>query len=161
MKNSISKKKFAILLSSGVLGCALLGVGVGTAAAQIPNLFAPAGLTSADGSSSPAAAPTYAQNSKGLTFGSAAKAISPSTEPDLIEAMTDGGQKGYVKKLDLSAAEGPTNFASPADALAWQAANAGKDVSINVYEVDGVTTIGKFTVHYPTSAEAQSAQTTH
>ena len=63
-----------------------------------------------------------------------------------------------MKKAELTAAEGPTDFASPADALTWQAANAGKDVSVTVYEIDGTTPIGQFVVHYPTSAETQGAQ---
>jgi hypothetical protein len=154
MKTNISKRTYAMLLTGGIVGCVILGLGVGAAVAQVPAIAAPTGLTSADGSlSTPAPSPKYPTNSSGLSYGSSLRAVSPQTEPDLIAAVATNGRTGYVKKADLSSAEGPTDFASPQEALAWQSANAGKATVLHVFEKDGITTIGEFIIHHPTATE--------
>lgn len=95
-------------------------------------------------------APDYPRNSAGLTYGSAAKAVSPETEPDLISAVGDDGVSGYVYAADL---DYQPDFKSPQEAVEWQNANAGKHVKINLYEVDGKTKIGQFTITPPTPEE--------
>lgn len=84
----------------------------------------------------------YPKNAQGLTYGSDSYAKSPQDEPDLILATATNGKEGYVLRTDL---EEPMP-ASPQEALKQQAARAGKDRVIPVYESDGITQIGVFTV---------------
>lgn len=84
----------------------------------------------------------WPKNARGLTYGSAADAKSPQDEPDLIRATATNGKVGYVLKTDL---DGPMP-SSPEEALAQQAANAGKTRVIPVYEADGTTMIGEFLI---------------
>jgi len=81
-------------------------------------------------------------NAQGQTYGSSAGAASAPDEPDLVLAQATNGRVGYVLATDL---EGPMP-ASPEEALAWQAASAGKTRVIPVYLADGVTIIGEFQV---------------
>lgn len=81
-------------------------------------------------------------NAKGQTYGSAAYATSPENEPDLILAGATNGETGYVLRTDL---EEPAPK-SPEEALARQAAEAGKSRVIPVYKSDGVTQIGVFVI---------------
>lgn len=84
-------------------------------------------------------------NADGNTFG----VENHKGAPDLIAAIATNEQQGYVKRHDLDAANGTTaaqHFTSPEDALRWQEANTGKSVSIPVYEADGSTVIGEFTI---------------
>lgn len=143
------------LATAGVIACASLGLVAGGAfAAGAPALFSPAGLSPAEGiPDQPKPEPSYAVNANGETFGSLADATSPETEPDLIQAVANNGQYGYVKKAELDAANGTTaaeSFRSPADALAWQEqAIARGDQLIPVYAEDGVTVIGDFMIAAP------------
>ncbi len=79
-------------------------------------------------------------NARGLTYGPGPNALSPQDEPDLVLATATNGKDGYVLATDL---EGPTP-SSPEEALAWQAARAGKAWVIPVYQSDGITQIGVF-----------------
>ena len=81
-------------------------------------------------------------NSAGLTYGSAADAVSPDSEPDLIWVEATNGMTGYAYRTDL---EGP-DPSSPAEALRRQKARAGSARSIPVYLADGKTRIGVFII---------------
>lgn len=86
----------------------------------------------------PARGADWAVNARGETFGSVADARTPADEPDLIWVMSDEGRYGYVKKRDL---DGPIPT-SPKDAV-----QLGTQVRvIPVYETDGSTRIGSFTI---------------
>ncbi|MBC7292680.1 MAG: hypothetical protein H5T84_01010 [Thermoleophilia bacterium] len=69
-------------------------------------------------------------------------ARSPQDEPDLILAEATNGKVGYVLRTELEGQEP----GSPQEALAQQAAQAGKNRAIPVYESDGKTVIGVFIV---------------
>ena len=86
---------------------------------------------------------TFGVNAAGETFGSALKAATPEDEPDLIAVQAASGSDGYVKKDQLDDTQTP-DFASPEDALAWQAAHADKPITIPVFAADGVTQVGSF-----------------
>lgn len=87
-------------------------------------------------------APNYPKNENGQTYGSAADAISPETEPDLIRAKGVDGTSGYVQKKDLDG-ELPKN---PEEALAIQKSRPPGGRDIPLYDVDGETVIGVFHV---------------
>jgi cell division septation protein DedD len=144
----MKRKTSIVVLTTAIAGCALVGAGSGAALAGAPTLFSPAGVSS-DQNTTPMPAPHYQENAAGQTYGSAALAPSPDQEPDLIAVETKDGE-GYVLKSDLDAANGSTaakSFKSPEEALAWQAsASAQKDRQIPVYEADGKTVIGEFTI---------------
>ncbi|SDS84568.1 hypothetical protein [Microterricola viridarii] len=142
-------KKRTTTLAVGVAVLALAGLGTGTAVAYVPTLFAPAGLTAEGMQSKPLPAPEYEMNRQGLTYGSAVDAISPETEPDLIQAVATNGKEGFVRKTELDAVNGTAaqaSFKSPEDALKWQATEGAKDHVIPVYGVDGSTVLGEFLV---------------
>lgn len=87
--------------------------------------------------------PKYPSNSTGLTYGSVAEANVPEEEPDLILVVTDDGERqGYVYADDLN----PPNFESPEEAVAWTKERYSKDVVLDVFESDGTTKIGTFTI---------------
>jgi hypothetical protein len=90
-------------------------------------------------------APKYRLNAKGLSYGSIASAPSEDAAPDLVLVVASNGKNGYAYETDLAKAEG-SGFTTPEEALAWQAANAGKSQSVPVYQSDGVTVIGDFVV---------------
>ncbi|WP_238009023.1 hypothetical protein KZZ52_20805 [Dactylosporangium sp. AC04546] len=92
--------------------------------------------------------PGYPRNASGETYGSAAEAWSPDQEPDLILVMFGRGQQGYVKKKDLD----PPKFTNPHDAIEWSRQNASKPAQVlTVYESDGMTAIGTFTLSKETA----------
>lgn len=86
----------------------------------------------------------WPKNDKGVTYGSGADAVSPEDEPDLIRVIATNGKEGYAYRTDL---EEPAP-SSPAAAIAQQEARNGKPVTkvIPVYEKDGVTKIGAFSI---------------
>lgn len=84
---------------------------------------------------------SFPKNENGQTYGSAADAVSPSTEPDLIKAIGVDGTEGYVLKTDLDG-KMPKN---PSEALEQQR-NAPKSRTIPLYHVDGRTVIGHFKI---------------
>ncbi|AXH97059.1 hypothetical protein [Ornithinimicrobium avium] len=86
--------------------------------------------------------PDYAINAKGLTYGTAAQANVPDEEPDLILVVSDAGAEGYVYTDELN----PPDFKSPQEALAWQEERYASDFVLGVYESDGATKIGTFTI---------------
>lgn len=81
--------------------------------------------------------PTLEVNADGLTYGSALFANSAEDEPDLISVLADDEiTEGYVYKTDLEE-EAP---ASPAEA------RSAPSRTVDVYEADGHTVIGSFTI---------------
>lgn len=117
-----------------VMACALGVAGAGAA-------------LGADGAPRPL--PAHGINDAGDTYGSAADAVSPETEPDLIAAEAANGRVGYVRKAELDEANGSTaaeSFTSPEDALRWQESEGAEDRWVNVYELDGSTVIGAFLI---------------
>ena len=79
-------------------------------------------------------------NAKGETFGVQRNGKSP----DLIAVYTTDGKQGYAYVKDLDGRwRVPT---SPADALAQQEADEGLSPSVPVYESDGETIIGEYTI---------------
>lgn len=79
-------------------------------------------------------------NAKGESFGVQRHGKSP----DLIAVVTTEGKQGYAYVKDLDGRwPVPT---SPADALAQQEANEGRSHSVPVYESDGETIIGEYTI---------------
>ena len=83
-------------------------------------------------------------NGSGLTYGSAADAVSPGSEPALILVEATNGMTGYAYRTDL---EEPAP-SSPAEALRLQKARAGSVRTIRVYLADGRTRIGDFRIGY-------------
>jgi hypothetical protein len=150
MNRSIASRLKVGALIVGVAACASVGIVAGTAMASAPNpVPAPKGVTALDGPrSTPQPLPTYKTNGSGLSYGSAAKAVSPDTEPALIQVLATNGKTGYVYKKDLDAADG-SNVTSPAEALAWQAAHEGQNTTLTAYAMDGTTVIGQFVVQGP------------
>ena len=146
----MKQTRVSALVVGVAVGLFVVGAVGGAAVAVGPMLFAPAGL-SADGAV-PAPAPEYPKNDTGLTYGSAADAISPETEPDLILVQATNGEVGYAFKKDLDRVDGTDaieSFKSPEDALAWQEQQArltDADRTVPVYKLDGATQIGEFIV---------------
>jgi hypothetical protein len=95
--------------------------------------------------------PVYSVNEYGLTYGSAAKAVSRETEPDLISAVGIDGTKGYVyaKDLDEKMPKTPEEAVAMTKALKkdWAEKKAKGEKYLRLiplYEVDGKTVIGKY-----------------
>ncbi len=84
-------------------------------------------------------APARGTNQRGQTYGSAEGARSDADAPDLVAAIGDGREVGYVKKEDLAGAMPHT----PAKA----AVHRGAKRSVALYKQDGVTKIGTFTIN--------------
>lgn len=83
----------------------------------------------------------YQVNANGQTYGSALGATTP---PVLVRTYADSGAVGYVYFAQLFSASGG-DVQTPQEALAWDA-RANQSISIPVYEVDGTTVIGTFTI---------------
>lgn len=66
--------------------------------------------------------------------------------PDLIAVYASNGLRGYAFATDLERNPWGTEPTSPAHALALQAAHAGEQISVPVYESDGTTVIGEFLI---------------
>jgi hypothetical protein len=91
-------------------------------------------------------------NANGQTYG----VSNQKGTPDLISVVIDDGTKyGYVKKSDLNCASGD-QVSSPAEALQWDEVSQNRNVSIPVYESDGVTIIGIFTVGSASGLDSQT-----
>lgn len=91
----------------------------------------------------------YAVNEHGLTYGSAAHAVSVETEPDLISAVGKDGTKGYVYSKDLRGEMPKTPEEAVQMTLAREEAKkSGETVNrvIPLYDVDGNTIIGEFEI---------------
>lgn len=83
----------------------------------------------------------WSVNARGETFG----VENDHGTPDLIAVAATNGKQGYAYVRDMAAATGgqPT---SPEQAAAQSAANVGKTFSVPVYESDGTTLVGTFTI---------------
>ena len=116
-----------------VAACAAVGLVCGS-------VFAVTSATSGEGPTppGPARGQEWATNAQGESYGSLADARTPAEEPDLILAISDEGEQGYVEKEALN---GPTPR-TPEEAAQL---SSGPRV-IPVYESDGTTRIGWFTV---------------
>lgn len=57
-------------------------------------------------------------------------------------------------KSALQKAEG-TGFSTPAEELAWQSSQQGKDQTLPVYANDGTTKVGEFVVKAPSGEVVQ------
>jgi hypothetical protein len=87
--------------------------------------------------------PDYPKNKNGETYGSGLDAISPDTEPDLIEAYGVDGTLGYVRSTDLNGVKPKT----PEEAITKQKQRKAEGSRrIPLYDVDGKTVIGVFNV---------------
>jgi len=85
---------------------------------------------------------SWGVNASGETYG----VQNQNGTPNLVAVVIDGGNiNGYVKESELNCAAGG-DVASPAQALAWDKASQNRSISIPVYESDGVTVVGTFTV---------------
>lgn len=148
MQKFLFKRNIGILL--GVSVCAVAGIGAGAAVGPAVGLFSPDGISSAPGIETRAMPkPEYNTNANGQIFGSALKATSPETEPDLILVDADNGESGYVLKKHLDDANGTTaakSFKSPQEAIEWQNTEGKANRRIPVFETDGKTVIGTFTI---------------
>lgn len=100
----------------------------------------------------------YPVNQSGQSYGSQLDAAL-GAEPDLVLVVASNGREGYVDRLALEAATNP-DFTSPAEALAWQDASAGKVERLPVFLLDGKTQIGEFEVSRPTKDEMGNVQET-
>lgn len=86
--------------------------------------------------------PEYPTNQAGLTYGPMV-GYSGETMPDLGLVLADDGvTQGYVYRTEL---EGPVP-SSPEEALQWQEDGRYSTQVVPVYESDGITRIGTFTV---------------
>ena len=91
-------------------------------------------------------------NASGETYG----VSNQNGTPDLVAVIINqGSTHGYVKESELNCAAGG-DVASPAEAVAWDRVSQNRNVSIPVYESDGVTVVGTFIVG---SASGPNAQT--
>ncbi|GAB3588695.1 hypothetical protein [Calidifontibacter terrae] len=89
----------------------------------------------------PGAASPYKVNAAGLTYGSDADAAAAGVEPDLVLVVATNGKTGYVLNSDLNGPQ-PT---SPEQAASPQF-QSPPPRTITVYESDGKTVVGEFTV---------------
>ena len=137
-----------LLISSGVTGALLIGIFGGTTAVAAVS-GGHSSMTNEQAVDVPKPDPHYKKNSKGLTYGSAADAMTPDLEPDLILATATNGEAGYVLRKDLDDANGTTaskSFKSPEDALKWQANRNKADKPIKVYNLESGKVVGVFNV---------------
>ncbi len=104
----------------------------------------------------PQDAPTWArsnfpQNSAGQTYGSAADAQALADGPDLVAVVGDSGVLGFVYNEELNG----SHFTTLAEALTWEAdRDAGKLVTLKVYDLDGQTVVDTFTLDNGTVEES-------
>lgn len=123
---------------SRVLAITALGLVAGLAGGVLVAGVAVAG--GADDAPPPGSG-VFEKNQRGETFGTVADAKSPDEEPDLIKAEATNGKTGYVRKVELDG-QLPK---SPSEAVAYsQRQNESRTIA--VFDSDGVTEIGKFTV---------------
>lgn len=85
---------------------------------------------------------SWGVNASGETFG----VSNQQGTPDLIAVAIDQGKfQGYVERNELDCASGG-DVNSPAEAVIWDETSHNRNISIPVYESDGVTIIGAFSV---------------
>ncbi|EJL45347.1 hypothetical protein BAG01nite_47110 [Brevibacillus agri] len=91
----------------------------------------------------PTPVPEFPINEQGQTYGSALNVTSLGAEPDLIKAYGVDGTLGYVRSEDLRGVK-PKN---PSEAVALtKQLNAKGSRHIPLYDVDGKTVIGQFSI---------------
>jgi len=91
-------------------------------------------------------------NASGETYG----VLNQNGTPDLVAVtINQGSTHGYVKESELNCAGGG-DVKSPAEAVAWDRGSQNRNVSIPVYESDGVTVVGTFTVGSATGPNTQT-----
>ncbi|HEY5266871.1 MAG TPA: hypothetical protein VIJ40_08670 [Acidimicrobiales bacterium] len=91
-------------------------------------------------------------NANGETYG----VTNQNGTPDLVAVVFNhGNTHGYVKESDLNCAAGG-GVASPAEALAWDKVRQNRNISIPVFQSDGVTIIGAFVLGDATGSDAQT-----
>ena len=88
-------------------------------------------------------------NASGETYGVA----NQHGTPDLI--AVDQGITGYVKESDLNCAAGG-DVKSPAEALAWDKVSRNRNISVPVYESNGMTIVGTFILGDATGPNART-----
>jgi hypothetical protein len=92
-------------------------------------------------------------NASGETFG----VPNQKGTPDLVAVfVANPNVHGYVKESQLNCAAGG-DVSSPAEAVEWDKVSQNLNVTIPVYESDGVTVIGAFTVGEATGPDARTA----
>lgn len=95
---------------------------------------------------------SWGVNASGETYGVA----NQRGTPDLVAVIINQGHTdGYVKETELNCAAGG-DVASLAEALAWDKSSQNRVITIPVYESDGVTLVGTFTVGSATGPNAQT-----
>jgi hypothetical protein len=126
---SIRIKSVVLTTLTLTLG-AVVGVGTGSviSAASTPQVFTPNQSS-------------YPTNANGQTYGSALGATTP---PDLVQAFATNGHVGYVSESQLLSASGGDET-TPAEAIAWDS-EANQSTNIPVYESNGTTVIGSFSI---------------
>jgi hypothetical protein len=91
-------------------------------------------------------------NANGQTFG----VPNQNGTPDLVAVFADNPKiQGYVKESDLNCAAGG-DISSPAEAAVWDKVSQNRNVSIAVYQSDGETVVGTFTVGSATGPNAET-----
>ncbi|HUZ40256.1 MAG TPA: hypothetical protein VMU68_02550 [Acidimicrobiales bacterium] len=95
---------------------------------------------------------SWGVNASGETYGVA----NQKGTPDLVAVIINQGHTdGYVKETELNCAAGG-DVASLAEAAAWDKTSQNRNITIPVYESDGVTVVGTFTVGSATGPNAQT-----
>lgn len=148
MKNtSLKVKVLSVVLGAVVLSVA--GISVANATMQASGQPQPeiSQVTSFTGVAG------FERNAAGQTYGVPMEIKGQIAEPDLVRVYATNGQLGYVRNQERKVATGdPSLFKSPEEALRWQENRAPGPVTIPVYDVDGVTTIGEFEFSSPNPA---------
>ena len=91
-------------------------------------------------------------NANGETYG----VSNQQGTPDLIAVVIDQGKtQGYVERHELNCASGG-DVKTPSDAATWDETSKNRNITIPVYESDGVTIIGTFTVGDATGPNAKT-----
>jgi hypothetical protein len=95
---------------------------------------------------------TWGVNASGETYG----VSNQQGTPDLIAVVIDQSKiQGYVQRRELSCASGG-DVKSPAEALTWDETSQNRNISIPVYESDGVTIVGTFSVGSATGPNSKT-----
>jgi hypothetical protein len=97
-------------------------------------------------------ATSWGVNASGETYGVA----NQHGTPDLIAVVVDRGKtQGYVERNQLNCASGG-QVKSPSEAVTWDEVSENRNITIPVYESDGETIIGTFTVGDATGPNAKT-----
>jgi hypothetical protein len=95
---------------------------------------------------------SWGVNASGQTYG----VSNQQGTPDLIAVVVDQGKtQGYVERSELDCASGG-QVKSPSEAVTWDETSKNRNITIPVYESDGVTIIGTFTVGDATGPNAKT-----